>query len=619
MVNGQLLAMVNGQIQALVNDQVKAFLNGSLTVVVDLSFQNGQLLALQDYLQGVWTSVPSGQILGTVNGQLVTIDLSVVNGQLTATANGQPMAPVNGDLQATINGQLLTLANGQLKAMVNGQLTPLVNNQLTAIVNGQLQPLTNGQLVAIVNGQIMILENGELEIAEDLSLINGQLKALVNGQLKALVNGQLKAMVNGVITDVPVSSFSLVNGQLRAVVNGQQVAYVNGELLVLENGQLKAMVNGSGIVADSIRLFANGQLKALVNGTDVPIGNGQLQAVVNGQLLEMVNGQLMAVVNGAVTFVVFQNGQLKALVNGQMQPFANGQLKAMVNGDLTDVNSTSIVNGQLRAIVNGETWVYPNGQLKALVNGEIQPLENNFDVSGTNNNTKTVVLVDEDDLNLQFGDVGGMFSMNMITGLDAGYQYLVPGAFVNENFEVTYAYGLVQITKRLVSVAADHKTKNAGDPNPPLTVSYNGLAFDDTPDSLVRAIVFPPATKSIDQLERRTTYSGVTITGTSYQNDTPNVYYAVPGEALSVSGTYSETHLQDVIPGYQPYCPSCITQNYVGMSNSDFTANQFSTCSDVSYTTPHAGSFSNSFTAPTRPGVYLHYPKKYLVEFLLPV
>ena len=94
------------------------------------------------------------------------------------------------------------------------------------------------------------------------------------------------------------------------------------------------------------------------------------------------------------------------------------------------------MNGQFQAIVNGETWVYPNGQLKALVNGQLQPLVNNFDVSGTNNNAKTLVLVDEDDINLQFGDVGGMISMNMITGLEAGYQTLIPGAFVNETFEV---------------------------------------------------------------------------------------------------------------------------------------------------------------------------------------
>jgi hypothetical protein len=282
-------------------------------------------------------------------------------------------------------------------------------------------------------------------------------------------------------------------------------------------------------------------------------------------------------------------------------------LQAIVNGQLQAVNSYSIVNGQLQAIVNGETWVYPNGQLKALVNGQLQALVNNFDVSGANNNSKTLVLVDEDDINLQSGDVGGMFSMNMITGLDAGYQTLIPGAFVNENFEVTYGLGQVLITKKPLNVSADHKTKNAGDPNPPLTVSYSGFAFDETPASLCQPIVYPPSTKSIDQLERRTTYSGVTISGTSnvYINGASNAYVATPGETLTLTGNWNEDHFQNIFPGYITFCPGCITQNYIGMTNGDFTGNQFDACYDVSGTFAHpGGTINNTFTAPTRPGVY---------------
>lgn len=597
MVNGQLLAMVNGQLRALVNGQLRALVNNILVDAVDVTFQNGQLLAL---INNVWTSVPSAQMLVTVDGLQDTVDLSISNGQLRALVNGQEMTLVDGQLQAVVNGQLLAIVNGQLRAYVNGQLTPLVNGQLTAIVNGSLQLVLDGQIVAIVNGQLMALINGELEIVQDLILSNDTLQAVVNGQLRALVNGQLRAMVNGVITDVPINSFQLVNGQLRALVNGQVVAYVNGQLLALVNGQLRALVNGAGVVADSIVQFANGQLRALVNGTYVPLANGQLQALVNGQLLSMVNGQLMAVVNGELTFVVFQNGQLRALVNGQLEPFVNGQLRAMVNGQLQPVDGPPIVNsqGELEVRVNGETWVFPNGQLKALVNGQLLPLVNNFDVSGTNNNSKTVVLIDEDDINLQFGDVGGMVSMNMITGLEAGSQTLVPGAFLNENFDVTYGLGVVTITKKPLNVYADNKTKNQGEVNPPLTVSYSRFAFDDTEASLCLPLVVPTLPKSIDQLERRTTYSDVKINGTS------NVYVAQPGEVLTLTGNWTEDHFQNIIQGYPTYCPGCITQNYIGMSNDNFTGNQFDTCYDVSSVFAHAGTISNTIVAPSRPGVY---------------
>ena len=74
-----------------------------------------------------------------------------------------------------------------------------------------------------------------------------------------------------------------------------------------------------------------------------------------------------------------------------------------------------------------------------------------------------MVAIDEDDINLQAGDVGGMFSMNMITGLDVGSQYIIPAAFVNENFEVTYGLGELVIYKKILEITADDKTKNEGE------------------------------------------------------------------------------------------------------------------------------------------------------------
>ena len=265
-----------------------------------------------------------------------------------------------------------------------------------------------------------------------------------------------------------------MNGQLRAIVNGETVAYVNGQLLALVNGQLKALVNGAGVAVQSVTQLANGQLKALVNGVNIPIANGQLQALVNvefngqtnSQLLSMVNGQLMAIVNGESDLCGFPKRTTESPGEWRVATAATIVDKWPAESNckwrIGSGNSVSIANGQLKAIVNGEEWVYPNGQLKALVNGQLQALVNNFDVSGTNNNTKTLVLVDEDDINLQAGDVGGMVSMNMITGLDVGYQALVPGAFVNENFDVSYGLGQVLITRKPLYITADHKTKNAG-------------------------------------------------------------------------------------------------------------------------------------------------------------
>jgi hypothetical protein len=479
MVNGQLMGMVNGEIEAVVNGQLRALVNGTDQDVDDIIFQNGQLRAL---VNGEWLVVPNGQLRALVNGEFATFDLSVTNGQLRALVNGVEMPLVNGQLRAMVNGQNVSILNGQLRALVNGQVMPVVNGQLVAMVNGQLRALVNGEMAVLVNGQLMAEIDGQLEEITELTLVNGQLRALVNGQLRALVNGQLRAMVNGVVTNIDQDNLSIVNGILQEqLLNGQLRALVNGQLRALVNGQLRALVNVEGLYAQKVIQLANGQLRALVNGTNIPIRNGQLRAMVNGQLRALVNGELMAEEDNQLNFTVFENDTLKAMVNGQLRALVNGQLRAMVNGQLRAlVNGYTITNGQLRALVNGEEWVFPNGQLRALVNGQLRALVNNFDVSGTNNNAKTLVLVDEDDLVKQSGDIGGMVSMAMITGNEAGNHKIIPAAFINENFEVTYEVGDLNVLPAPLFIKTEDTTKVYGDENPVFEWSIAGTAYDET-------------------------------------------------------------------------------------------------------------------------------------------
>jgi hypothetical protein len=397
MVNGQLLPMVNGSLLAIVNGTVKVVvtLNSAPVTAEDIVFQNGQLRAM---VNGTWVVVVSGQIQAVVNGTAVTVSLSVQNGALQASVNGQLMSLVNGQLQASVNGTLLAIVNGQLLSVVNGQLLPLVNGQLRALVNGQLQPVINGQLLALVNGELVVAEYAVLE----------------DDQIKAMVSGQLQ-----------------------------------------------------------------------------PVINGQLMSVINGQLLSTVNGQLMAVINGKLTFVLF-NGQLQSLVNGQLQPLVNGQLLAIVNGAMLPVDSYTIINGQLRAVVNGVDYSLVNGQLRPLVNGQLLPVINNFGGISNTNNSNAAVTIDGDDINLQAGALGGMFSVNMITGLKAGVQKLIPGAFFDPNYDVSYGTGEITILKAPVIVDADWKYIYENSPPPPqsfYTSTITGLQYGE-PAGVVTGIAY---------------------------------------------------------------------------------------------------------------------------------
>ena len=134
------------------------------------------------------------------------------------------------------------------------------------------------------------------------------------------------------------------------------------------------------------------------------------------------------------------------------------------------------------------------GNCLPLVNGQLQALVNNFDVSGTNNNTKTLVLVDEDDINLQSGDVGGMFSMNMITGLDAGSHKLIAGGLLNGDFEVTYGVGNAEILPALLIAKANDTTKVYVDNNPVFKKTYTGFAYDENESNITAPVASTTAT-----------------------------------------------------------------------------------------------------------------------------
>jgi hypothetical protein len=231
---------------------------------------------------------------------------------------------------------------------------------------------------------------------------------------------------------------------------------------------------------------------AVVNGTLQAVVNGPLMAMVNGTLMASVNGTLMAVVNGQVTFAVLVNGTLMAVVNGSLQPMVNGTLMAVVNGILQEVDSYTITNGTLQAVVNGQTYTLTNGSLQALVNGSLQAVVNNLGGISPTNNTNTAIVMDGNDLQVQGGALGGVFSVNMITGLNAGVQKLIPGAFFDPNVDVTYGMGEVVILPAPLTVDADWKYLNEGAPTPPqsfFTSTIKGLAYNDKPD-LVTGITY---------------------------------------------------------------------------------------------------------------------------------
>jgi hypothetical protein len=364
--------------------------------------------------------------------------LAVINGFISPLANGTTLstADITG-LNTLVSFQ--ALKNSRRFQVVNNELVPvgtdfssfnayyLVDIAAQSIYNYKINP-SSSPFISALNGY-----TGKALFSET-SLANGTGQAILNGQLVQLVNGSLTNTVNGLMGAMA----PIVNGQLVQLVNGQLVQLVNGQLVPLVNTQLVQLVNGQlvQLVNGEFVSIANGQLVQLVNGQLVQLVNGQLAQLVNGQLVQLVNGQLVQLVNGQLAQLV--NGQLVPLVNGQLVQLVNGQLVQLVNGQLVP-----LVNGQLAQLVNSGQTQMVNGQLVQLVNGQLVQLVNSTSIGGTNN--KSAVIVDETDASNQNGWLGAMFGINMITGLDIGTQKLIPGVFINKNFDVTYGLGTITI------------------------------------------------------------------------------------------------------------------------------------------------------------------------------
>jgi len=140
-------------------------------------------------------------------------------------------------------------------------------------------------------------------------------------------------------------------------------------------------------------------------------------------------------VNGVQTPIITNVTDITAIPNGSLVQLVNGSLVQMVNGNLVQ-----LVNGSLVQLVNGSLVQLVNGNLVQLVNGNTLGI-----VPGANNNT--AVITDQSNVNNpQTGNwLGAMFGINMITGLDVGTQYMVPGVLVNSNFDISYGLGRVTI------------------------------------------------------------------------------------------------------------------------------------------------------------------------------
>lgn len=135
------------------------------------------------------------------------------------------------------------------------------------------------------------------------------------------------------------------------------------------------------------------------------------------------------------------------------------------------VNARTIVNA--KSIVNGTAFV----SAKNIVNGTT--VLNSTSVGDTSN-SNVVVIIDEDDVPAQTNSLTEFKAINLVTGITSGQFSIVPGAFLSDNFEITYGLGHMTIRPVKLNVKADNKVIFQGDVLPPFSSTITGFKNGDS-------------------------------------------------------------------------------------------------------------------------------------------
>ena len=280
----------------------------------------------------------------------------------------------------------------------------------------------------------VVESNHENQLASDvIGLVNGQAVVIVNGQAVQIVNGQAVQIVNG-------QAVIIVNGQAVQIVNGQAVQIVNGQAVVIVNNLTNDQVNNLGFLATTSSLQEIRSLKSsvILNGVSVPQTTNVVDITQESILNFKHNSAQTSLINS------INNVEPKGMVD--VESYTNGQAVQIVNGQ-----AVQIVNGQAVQIVNGQAVQIVNGQAVVIVNGETIPI-----VNATNS---TAVIINNQDIGQGISEFK---SLNMVTGLDAGDQFIIPAAFSSNNFDISYEPGKLTILPAPLTIKATDLSKMYG-------------------------------------------------------------------------------------------------------------------------------------------------------------
>ncbi|MGU5320317.1 MBG domain-containing protein, partial [Pseudomonas aeruginosa] len=442
-------------------------------------------------------------------------NLTITKALLNVIADGK--TKVYGDADPSLTYQVSGLKNGDSAGSI---LTGGLNR--AAGENVGVYGINQGDLALNSGNYDLSYQGNNLTITKALLNVIADAKTKVYGDADPSLTYQVSGLKNG------DTAGAVLNGGSLSRVAGENVGVygINQGDLALNSGNYDLSYQGNNLTITKALLNVIADAKTKVYGDADPsltyqvsgLKNGDTAgAVLNGGGLVRVSGENVgnyAIQQGGLGLVsgnydlAYQGNNLtitKALLNviadaktkvyGDADPSLTYQVSGLKNGD----SAGSILTGGLNRAAGENVGVYGINQ------GDLALNSGNYDLSYQGNNLtitkallnviadgKTKVYGDADPSltyqvsGLKNGDTAGAVlnggSLSRVAGENVGVYGINQGGLglVSGNYDLAYQGNNLTITKALLNVIADGKTKVYGDADPSLTYQVSGLKNGDT-------------------------------------------------------------------------------------------------------------------------------------------
>ncbi|TEK55219.1 filamentous hemagglutinin N-terminal domain-containing protein [Pseudomonas aeruginosa] len=466
------------QVSGLKNgDTAGAVLNGG-----SLSRVAGENVGVYGINQG-GLALNSGNYDLSYQGNNLTITKALLN----VIADGK--TKVYGDADPSLTYQVSGLKNGDTAGAVlnGGSLSRVagenvgvygINQGDLALNSGNYDLSYQGNNLTITKALLNVIADGKTKVYGDADpSLTYQVSGLKNGDTAgAVLNGGSLSRVAG----ENVGVYGINQGDLA--LNSGNYDLVSG----LKNGDTAgAVLNGgslSRVAGENVGVYG-------INQGDLALNSGNYDLSYQGNNLTITKALLNVIADG------------KTKVYGDADPSLTYQVSGLKNGD----TAGAVLNGGSLSRVAGE-----NVGVYGINQGGLALNSGNYDLSYQGNNLtitkallnviadgKTKVYGDADPSltyqvsGLKNGDTAGAVlnggSLSRVAGENVGVYGINQGdlALNSGNYDLSYQGNNLTITKALLNVIADGKTKVYGDADPSLTYQVSGLKNGDSAGSIL--------------------------------------------------------------------------------------------------------------------------------------